>query len=85
MARFSSALNHLAEAGLSSSQYQANTPASTGGMPVITNSHCQPAKPPTPAKCPMMLVDSGPPIIPHTAIAMMKREVMRARWLAGNQ
>ena len=57
----------------------------TDGMPSIRNIHCQPARPYLPAKAVIAQPDSGPPITPESATAVMKNVVVRPRRCAGYQ
>ncbi|MNT24240.1 hypothetical protein D3C86_1914080 [compost metagenome] len=54
-------------------------------MPSSRNIHCQPDQPLWPSNACMTQPDSGPPMTPESAMAVMKNVVVRPRRSAGYQ
>ncbi len=82
---FSSGVSHLAWLIRSSRKASTHSPTSTDGMPSSRNIHCQPAQPLWPSNVCMIQPDSGPPITPDSATAVMNHVVVRPRRSAGYQ
>src|SRR5471032_444175 len=81
----SSAVSHFAFAIRSSMKMNTTIPTTIDGMPSSKNNHCHECQPLTPSKFFMIQPDTGPPINPDNAIAVMNNVVMRPRRSAGNQ